>query len=74
MDGVGRIAPGEYRSLSVRWRRLAEDATTPRTTIYSGLPANASSLPAMSIRCEMRLRRRDHNLTNATEGACPARP
>jgi len=31
MDGVGRVSPGEYGRLAARWRRLAEDATTPRT-------------------------------------------
>jgi hypothetical protein len=31
MDGVGRVSPGEYRSLSARWRRLAADATTSWT-------------------------------------------
>jgi hypothetical protein len=31
MDDVGRVSPGEYRSLSARWRRLAADATTSWT-------------------------------------------
>jgi hypothetical protein len=31
MDGVGRLSGTQYRRLAARWRRLAEDATTPQT-------------------------------------------
>jgi hypothetical protein len=31
MVGYVRVSVSEYRSMAARWRRLAADATTPRT-------------------------------------------
>ena len=31
MEGAPRPSKSEYRRLAERWRRLAEDATTPKT-------------------------------------------
>jgi hypothetical protein len=34
MDIPGRLSVTEYRSLATRWRRLAADATTPKTKTH----------------------------------------
>ena len=34
MDFSGRLSTAEYRSLAARWRQLAADATTPKTSSH----------------------------------------